>query len=252
MVAAENIRNRFTNLLYIRKAEIRGFLNSMLPGLTEQSFRKELYALEQEKTLIPIGAGLYVLGSTFNREVYLPVLSNQATTLANMVVQKFPFTTYLVWETRQLWEFMVHQPAQNLVILEVEKDASEPVFNQIRDETDQKLMLNPGQLTYERYFMNNGDIASVIPMITKSPKQKVRGLVTARLEKMLVDVFVGKNQFIVFQGSELVNIFVNAFAKYWINPKILFRYAIRRKMDERLKNFLLQKAHIEPELIEQG
>lgn len=128
MVAAENIRNRFTNLLYIRKAEIRGFLNSMLPGLTEQSFRKELYALEQEKTLIPIGAGLYVLGSTFNREVYLPVLSNQATTLANMVVQKFPFTTYLVWETRQLWEFMVHQPAQNLVILEVEKDASEPVF----------------------------------------------------------------------------------------------------------------------------
>lgn len=250
MTTEKSIHNKFTDHTYIRKSEIRRFLISMSPDLTEQSFRKQLYSLEQNKILVPIGAGLYVLGSTSNRKIYPPELSNNAVELANLLVQKFPFTSYLVWETRQLQEFMIHQPAKNMIILEVEKDASEPVFTQIRDETDQMLVLNPDQATYERYFMNKADIASILPMITKSPKQKIGGLVTARLEKMLVDIFVGENQFFYFQGSELGSIFEYAFAKYWINPKILFRYATRRNSDKKLEKYLLESTNIDPKLIE--
>ena len=250
MSTEESILNKFTDHVYIQKSEIRSFLISMSPGLTELAFRKKLYSLEQKKILVPIGAGLYVLGSTSDKRIFIPELSNNTVALANLLVQKFPYTTYLVWETRQLQEFMIHQPAQNMIILEVEKDASEAVFNQVREASDQMLVLNPDQATYERYFMNKADIASILPMITKSPKQKIDGLVTARLEKMLVDLFVGENQFFYFQGSELKSIFKNAFAKYWVNPKILFRYATRRKSDKKLESYLIESINIAPNLIE--
>jgi hypothetical protein len=42
----------------------------------------------------------------------------------------------------------------------------------------------------------------------------------------------------------MINIFENAFFKYWINTKTLFRYAGRRKVDEKLKKFIQTQTQI--------
>jgi hypothetical protein len=74
---------------------------------------------------------------------------------------------------------------------------------------------------------------------------KTKGVVSARLEKILVDIFSDEDRFFTFHGQEMINIFENAFSMYWINTKTLFRYAGRRKVVERLKNFINTRTQID-------
>ena len=55
--------------------------------------------------------------------------------------------------------------------------------------------------------------------------KKISGVPYAKIGKILVDILVDDEKFYVFQGQELVSIFENVFANYWIDEKSLFRYA---------------------------
>ena len=72
----------------------------------------------------------------------------------------------------------------------------------------------------------------------------MKGVVCAKLEKILVDIFSDEDRFFIFHGQEMINIFDNAFSNYWINTKTLFRYAGRRKAAERLKHFINSETQI--------
>ena len=48
-----------------------------------------------------------------------------------------------------------------------------------------------------------------------------------------------------FQGEELARIFENAFSIYWISEKTLIRYAGRRKVSAKLRQFIREHTQIE-------
>ncbi len=238
----------FSNRETVQKNELREFYRLQDPDLTEQAFRRILYALENEKRIIPLGAGIYALinpSLASNRRKFIPSLSSAAEELSISIRENFPYTQYMIWETNILHEFMIHQPGQSQIILEIEKEASESVFNLLKEQPSRRIFLEPDRVTIERYIINSADNILLLRLVTQSPKIKTKGITIARLEKILVDIFADEDRFFSFHGQELINIFDNAFSMYWINMKTLFRYAGRRKVTDKLRNFITKQTKIE-------
>jgi len=228
------------------KSDLRRFYRRFQPELSEQAFRRILYALEKRQVLTPIGAGMYALtgNEAASRENFIPAWSPACDGIQEIVKQAFPYLETLSWETRLLHEWMRHQPATNQIILEVEKDACESVFNRLAQEYPGQVFLEPDRAMMERYILPLPESILVSRLLTQSPKKKLRGATFPRLEKILVDVFVDSDKFFAFQGEELVHIFENVFNTYWVNEKTLFRYAGRRAAATRLKDFIDAKTMI--------
>jgi hypothetical protein len=229
------------------KSDLRCFYSRFQPEMSEQAFRRILYALERHQVLTPIGAGMYVLTgneAASSRQNFVPDWSPRCKSIQEIVEQAFPYLEILSWETRLLHEWMLHQPANNQIILEVEKDACESVFNRLAQEYSGQVFLEPNRDMMERYILPLPESILVSRLVTQSPKKKLRGAIFPRLEKILVDIFVDSDKFFAFQGEELVHIFENVFNAHWINEKTLFRYAGRRNAADRLRDFIDTKTMI--------
>ena len=238
----------FSNRETVRKTELWELYRLQDPELTEQAFRRILYSLEKEKIILPLGAGMYALlnpALLSNRNIFSPNLSSAAQELSLILRENFPYTQNMIWETNILHEFMTHQPGQSQIILEIEKEACESVFNLLKEQPSRRIFLEPDRMTIERYIINSSENILLLRLITQSPKIKTNGIAIARLEKILVDIFADEDRFFAFHGQEMINIFENAFSMYWINTKTLFRYAGRRKVTTRLKNFINTQTQIE-------
>jgi len=244
------LRNAFAGSQSIYKANLRKFYNQHSQAMTDQAFRRFLYGLEKRKIIIPIGAGIYALQDTSSQQNgkkknFSPTLSQDLVALNMVIRDAFPYVQYLGWETRVLHELMIHQPSQNYFIVETEKDVCESLFNFLNSKYSSRTFLDPDQVIMERYVVHQPDSIIISRLITQAPKKKVHGVPFPKLEKILVDIFTDEEKFFFFQGEELVRIFENAFTSYWLNEKTLFRYAGRRKVGMKLRQFISKQTQIE-------
>lgn len=231
----------------VAKSALRNFYCHFDPDLPELAFRRILYALEKHQVLTPIAAGIYAIHDNTappSKKNYVPTWSQSHQVLRQTLQETFPYLETLSWETGMLSEWMIHQPANNQIILEIEREACEAVFNHLRQKYPGQVFLKPDRTMMERYVLPMPESILISRLITQAPKRKMSGRIFPRLEKILVDVFADSDKFFAIQGEELVHIFENSFATYWINEKTLFRYAGRRKVTARLMEFIETRTEI--------
>jgi hypothetical protein len=242
------LKRAFSGRSFFRKTELRDFYRSRSAELSEKTFRRILYALEKGDWIRKIDIGVYTLGNdhpgTQLPKKFIPTFSPELSALNYSIKATFPYVEYFIWETRILHEFMLHQPGQNQIILETEKETTESVFNYINDRHGGKVFLQPDRVTFERYILPRTDSIIVSTLITQSPHQKVNNIPYPKMEKILVDIFADDKKFYVFQGQELVHIFEDVFERYRISEKTLFRYAERRKVAPKILTFINQETDI--------
>lgn len=244
------VRNAFSGSRLVHKAELRKYYSQHFQQATEQAFRRFLYRLEKQQTIVPVGAGGYVFHEPSSQQAarkmrFSPNWSQELVSLNKTIQETFPYIQYLGWETRALHEFMVHQPGQNLFIVEAEKDVCESVFYHLSQQNPGRVFLDPDRLTMERYVLRQSGNILISRLITQAPRTKAHVIPFPKLEKILVDIFVDRDKFYFLQGEELVSIFENAFSFYWVNEKTLFRYAGRRKASMKLWHFINQQTQIQ-------
>lgn len=68
--------------------------------------------------------------------------------------------------------------------------------------------------------------------------QKVKGVRTITIEKLLVDIFCDEIIFAGQQGKEMQTIFRSAFEKYSINENKMLRYSDRRNKKQAFNIYL--------------
>lgn len=244
----QSFLNSFKDHEIVKKTDLWNYFSSTNPTISKNDFRRKLYALDKTGLITSIGSGLYGVTNSFSHSIkkkFMPQLSKNVKEINAILKNHFPYTPYLIWETKVIYEFMTHQPGQNRIVLDIDKSAIESVFNFLRDEYSSNLFIEPNQTTLEHYSNSSSDLILLLGLTTQSPRLKVNGIPTAKLEKILVDVFADENSFMIFHGRELANIITNAFTKYWINPKTLFRYAGRRQVTDQLKEYIHTKTDIE-------
>lgn len=244
------LQNTFSGSQSVQKSDLRNFYKQHSQSATEQSFRRFLYGLEKQQIIAPIGAGVYAIQDqtllpAAKKKRFSPSWSQELGKLNEVFQKAFPYAQYLVWETRVLHEFMLRQPGQNFFILETETNVRESAFNLLRQEYPGRTFLDPDRVIMERYVLPQPDSILISHLVTQSPKRTVQGIPFPKLEKILVDIFVDRDRHYYFQGEELVRIFENAFSIYWISEKTLFRYAGRRKVSAKLRQFIREHTQIE-------
>jgi hypothetical protein len=249
-ICEAELRNTFSSFQSVQKSDLRNFFIQHSQAATEQSFRRFLYKLEKLQIIAPIGAGVYAFNGqtslmTTKKKRFSPGWSQDLGKLNEMFLKAFPYARYLIWETRLLHEFMLLQPGQNFYILETERDVCESAFNFLSREYSGRTFLDPTRVTMERYVLPQPDSILISRLVSESPKRIVRGIPFPKLEKILVDIFAEEDIYYFFRGEQLARIFENAFSTYFVSEKTLFRYARRRKVSAKLRQFIREHTQIE-------
>lgn len=247
------LKAAFSERVSIAKNELRSFYRIRTQDFNEQFFRRVLYALEKEQILVPLGSGVYVFKEQeVNKRKFLHSPSKELSSIHQILQKTFPYLDYLCWETRILHEFTTHQPGQNIIVVEAEKEACESVFNRLMEKYTGRVFLNPTRSLMENYVLPQASPIIVLPLISESPRMTHNKIYFPKLEKILVDILVDENTFFAFQGAELSNIYENAFNTYWLNQRTMFRYARRRKAGKILQEFIQTKTGMQFETKRKG
>ncbi len=201
-------------------ADLNSFYQSFDASVPKSTVNWRIYALVNENIIQRIGRGTYKCGSGNN---FLPQISPKALKINNLIKNNFPYLKYLIWNISEINLFAQHLINKDTYYVEVERDAVDAVFEQLRDKYKYVLKVK----TSEDLFFGESVIV-VRPLVTGSPFQLSNIVPTTTIEKLLVDLFSDK-EFEFLQGYELTHIFNNAFSKFTINLDRLLRYASRKE-----------------------
>jgi hypothetical protein len=230
----ERIKDQFQSYQTFSSADLIEFYRSIEPEIKKTTVNWRIYNLVQEGILNRVGRGKYTLGKGID---YIPELSNKLISLNKKISSDFPYLTVCLWSTSILNEFMLHQPGRYYQLLEVDKDAMESIFYYLKDRNF-SVYMDPSQELIRRYMIDEKEPWIVKSLVSEAPIQLVQNVPTVTIEKLLVDIFCDPVIFNAQQGSEMNQIFKEAFEKYTVSESKLLRYASRRRKKSELDNYL--------------
>ncbi len=184
--------------------------------------------------LTRIGRGKFIIGNVKN---YSTEITPKLKSLYSKLNKVFPYLNICLWNTSIFNEFMVHQPGRFYILVEVEKEALQSVFYYLK-EGKQSVFIEPSKDILDKYLPNEKETIIVKSIVSEAPLQKINGINTVTIEKMLVDIFCDDIIFSAQQGSEMRTIFGEAMKKYAVNENRMLRYADRRSKKESFRNYL--------------
>lgn len=240
-ILIKQLRQRFGNKKSISRKELHTFFRQRKPGLKETTFRWHIYKLKEMKIISPVSKEFFVLS---NKPVFNPAIDKATKKIFAGVEKQFSTLRFCIWTTSIINEFMLHIPVKHITILQIEKEALEPVYDYLKKQKLGDIFIKPVEKEIERYIFESEKSIVLLPLVSKSPIQKINGTKTTTLEKLIVDLFSDKKIFAAFQGSELTHIINNAYNRYAIDFTKLFHYAKRRRKDKAIRDFFAGKTGI--------
>jgi hypothetical protein len=237
----EKLKSNFKGRDVFSREELFEFLLRFNPKLLETTFRWRIFDLKKKHIIRSVSKTKFTLQY---QPAFIPFIEPKLKALYKDVKKNFPHTKICVWNTKWLNEFMLHQPGRFLTIIEVEADAASSVFNYFKDTSHKNVFIDPQKKEIENYLYDDLTSIVVLSLVTKAPTVIVDSVVTASLEKILVDIFSNPELFNTFQGQERNLIFENAFSRNSINTTRLFHYATRRNKKAALEEYINNHLHL--------
>jgi hypothetical protein len=231
----EQLDNEFQGKTLFSRIELFDFFRRINPDWKETTFRWKIHDLKNKQIIRPVSREFFTLSC---KPVFIPDSSEQERKIFLKIKKQFPTLKFCIWSTQIVSEFMLHIPARFIILLQVEKEALEPVCDFLKEQKYKRLFIQPEEKEIERYVYESDSAIVLQSLITKSPVIKTDTMVTVTLEKLLVDLLSDKKLFAAFQGKELIHIINAAYNRYSIDFTRLFHYAGRRKKEIELAELL--------------
>jgi hypothetical protein len=237
----ERLKEEFKGRQSFSREELYAFYTQLKPDLKETTFRWIIFNLKENQVITSISRGLFTL--TY-KPVFKPDIGETERKIYSKIEKQFPTLKICIWSTKIVSEFMLHIPVKPITILQVEKEALEPVYDFLKEQKLGDIFIQPEEKEIERYIYESEKAIILQPLVSKSPVQKINKGATTTLEKLIVDLYSDKKLFAAFQGNELTHIVNNAYSRYSIDFTKLFHYAKRRRKDIDLMQFFTDKTDI--------
>jgi len=215
----QEFQAEFGNKEYFQVEDLFTFYQSFEPTIAKSTVNWRIYSLVKTDVIKRIGRGKYNCG---NGNAFLPQITPKALKINSFVKTNFPYLNYIIWHISEINSVSQHLINKDTYYVEVERDAIDAVFEQLRERF--KYVLR-GKTNEDVYLGES--VIVVRSLVTGSPTQLASNVPTTTIEKLLVDLFSDK-EFEFLQGYELTHIFNNAFSKYTINIDKLLRYASKK------------------------
>lgn len=230
----DTIPSYFNSTDQISREGLGNLIKKDFPKLSESTITVYLSKLKKAGIIKNPTRGVY---SITDKQLFKPEINQNLKKVYNKIHKEFPFIEICVWNTKWLNDFMRHQPFKNYIIIEVEKEAEEQVFNYV-SEWNRNVYFNPNEEILERYISSKLEEVTIVKnLVTEAPTIKSNKISIPALEKLLVDILIDKELYAAQQG-EIDLIYKSAFAKYAINTAKMKRYAIRRNKENELEKII--------------
>lgn len=217
----------------LTKDELVSYIMSDFSELKRSSVNVYLSKLKKKKIIANPSRGLYSLSQ---KKEFLPEIDLKLKRLFNRIKKEYPFIDVCVWNTKWLNEFMRHQAFRFYNVLEVDKEATEAVFYNLKDQ-GKKVFLEPDAETFSLYISNTEDVIILRSLITEAPLSFSDNAGIPSLEKLMVDMTIDSELF-GSQQAELELIYKNTFNNYQVNINKMNRYAFRRNRELEVKRLI--------------
>ena len=228
------LHNRFQDKSCFTRQELFDFFREFETDLKETTFRWKIHDLKNKRIISPVSRNFFTLQY---KPVFQPYISETEQKTFSKIQKQFPTLKCCIWSTQIIHEFMLHIPAQSITILQVEKEAIEPVYDYLKGQKI-NVFAQPEEKEIARYVSKSKSAIVLESLVTKSPVQQVNSATTVTLEKMLIDLISEPTLFVPFQGSEMIHIINTAYNRYTIHFTTLFHYAGRRGKEVELTELL--------------
>lgn len=230
----DKLKSHFKSAKSFETKDIVAFYKRNEAGIKQTAINWRVYSLVQMGLLNRIGRGKFIIGEGKN---FIPEILPKMKAINNKLKKEFPYLKICIWNTSTLNEFMVHQPGRFYLLIEVEKEATQSIFYFLK-EAKYSVFIDPTSDLLQKYLPSEKESLIVKSLVSEAPIQNVKGINTASLEKMLVDVFCDDVIFSVQQGNEMRTLFKEALNKYSVNENRMLRYADRRRKKESFTKYL--------------
>ena len=231
---ADSAISKMTDKTTYCRNDLVHILSSAKPDLSDSVFRWTLYNLLREKKLFRVDYDTYTTVKPKEQPMYRPYYSDKAKAVTKMLENRFPEMTFVVFESVLLNEFLNHQIAQNTIYIQVERDISSYIFDELREGYAGNVLYKPGTKEFNRYWAK--DCVVVLDLITQAPLAQDRPH-EITIEKLLVDLVGEKSIAATFSPSEIPSVYDEAMKRYRVDRHKLLRYAGRRGKTVEIKEY---------------
>ncbi len=227
------VEEHFKNRKSFNTKELSSFLKKCKPAVSSSTYIWIIHRLIQEDIIQQLKKGVYTLEK---KSIFKPEVDSKLKDIYSSLKTNFPYVDFCVWESRFIVPYMQHLAKNHFIIVDVEKDAMESVYYSLRNKYLQ-VFNNPDSSLVEDYISELDYPIVVRRLISESPLIETNGIITASIEKILVDIFESVD-FFYLQGHELTHVYSNIFQSYTINESRLYRYAGRKGKKEKIQKFV--------------
>jgi Ni,Fe-hydrogenase maturation factor len=226
---AKQIKNTFQGDTVFSRDELKQVLSIGNPKMKESTFGWLIYNLIKDHTISRYSRGQFVVtASGSQRNKYKSFHSDELNDIIRYLKKKYPLLDYVIWETHAYNEFANHQMARNCIVVEVEAQFEEAVFDALKSNYDYMTLYKPTDKELTLY--PDATTIVVCKLTSEAPIENHE----AFIEKLLVDLYANKYiRYMVNRGDYDI-IFEMAFEKYDVNSAAMLRYAKRRGKGEEI------------------
>jgi len=215
------------------RQDVRDALLKMYSDYNVNSFNRHFSKLISHSIVESVGENLYVIASpdAAKGTYAYNVPSTELSDVESFMIEEFPSADFLVWETGQLNEFLDHLIAHNMIMVMVERELMNTVFECMKEKFP-SVLLSPRQSDIQRYGTDRTIVVSRLSSrYPKNPKQR-HGY---SIEKLTVDMFAERMMKALVNTNDRPGALETAFRRHRINETKLFNYARTRRVDEEIR-----------------
>jgi len=225
----ESIINYSKNKYYFHINDLKRYFTKEGIKFKENSLKQQIYLFKKEKIIFPAGRGWY---SNIQKEFNLN--TQPINKIMKLLLEKFPLLKFSCWSTEQLKGFFHHLPNQFVTFIYVEND----FLSTLKDflmENNYNVYLNPSKIEAEKFIELKTKTIILKPSIFSRVSNENN---SAKIEKILVDLFMEIKKISLIDKEEYKKIISNIIFDYRINIAEMLDYAHNRKMKDQILNIM--------------
>ena len=235
-ISSEIIKFATSRTSPFTQKEVLEYMATVNMNVTAGTLYVLLNRLVESGRISKTGRGLFSIAND-SKPSYIYTPDDTECKVWDAVHKKFPFIDFCVWNANAITPFMQHVASSSFMLVDVERIAMDAVFQFLLSEFPKHMvLLNPSKSDCEHY-LNMDNVIIVRPLIVEAPLSTNQGTNIPSIEKILVDI-VSDKEFDYAGGTELYQIYKNAFEMVDVNRKKLLRYASRRNRKEKIEQIL--------------
>lgn len=208
-------------------------------GLKPNTARQYLSRLSRGKKLVRVGNGEYMFP---DKQIFMFIPTKDIEKLYNGLKEAFPLADFCIYDGSIFNSLQHHVAANHAIYVETNRDAVDSVFFRLKD-TQKMVYKRPGNDMMYDYVDLHEPCVIVKPFVTEAPVNKVNGIQTPTLEKLLVDI-QKDDDLDYMRGVESLYMFQTAIDEYVLNTPRMLRYARRRGAFDDIDSLIKQSQRV--------